>query len=151
MKTDPDQNGTPNMIANNASLATLTVFQTGQLFGFPVKLLNFPSQGDTHLLYGLGRILSKIVGHDIVRALGRQHYSEQFHFMIFRKALDLDDFAVWFFLICPLQSIHTLIRLDSTRVIHLAVVFERAVIDLFQKLRYTTVGRLEKVDTSAFA
>jgi len=111
----------------------LTAFQPGQLFGLPVKLLNLPTQG-AHLLYGRQGMLSKIVGHDIVRALGRQHHSEQFHLMLLGKAFDLDHFAVLFFRFRPCQSIHPLIGLRSTRIIHLAVVLKWAVIHLLQSL-----------------
>ena len=97
---DPDQDGTTDMVADNSGFATLATFQSGELFGFSVKLLNFPAQA-THFLYGLRVVLSKIVGDDIVRALSRQHHPEQFHLMVFGKALDLDQFAMLFFSIRP--------------------------------------------------
>lgn len=44
MQTDPNQNGAPNLIANNARQATLATFQSGQLLGLPGKLLNILPQ-----------------------------------------------------------------------------------------------------------
>ncbi len=130
---DPHQDSTANMVADNSGFATLATFQSGQLFRLSVKLLNLPPQA-THFLYGLRVVLSKIVGNDIIRALGRQHHPEQFHFMVFGKALELHHFAMLSFRLRPLQPIHTPIRLHPTRIIHLPVVLERAIIDLFQVL-----------------
>ncbi|MEP7284146.1 MAG: hypothetical protein ABI947_00095 [Chloroflexota bacterium] len=53
-----------------------------------MKLLNLAVQA-THVLGGLGRVLSHIVGGDIVRALGRKHQPEQFHLTAFGKVLDM--------------------------------------------------------------
>jgi len=47
---DPDQDGTANMVAQNARGAALAAFQSGELFGFPMKLLNLPAQA-AHLVY----------------------------------------------------------------------------------------------------
>ena len=102
---DPNQNCTPNVVTDNSGLAALATFQSSQLFGFSVKLLNFPAQA-THFLHGLRVVLSKIVGNDVVRTLGRQHHPEQFHFMVFRKALEFQNFTMLFFSIRPLQPIH---------------------------------------------
>ena len=63
LKPDPHQNCTSNVVADNSGLAALATFQSGQLFGFSVKLLNFPAQA-THFLHGLRVVLSKIVGHE---------------------------------------------------------------------------------------
>ena len=109
LEPDPYQNCTPNVVADNSGLSALATFQSGQLFGFSVKLLNFPAQA-THFLYGLRVVLSKIVGNDIVRALSRQHHPEQFHLMFFRKALEFHNFAMLFFSIRPLQPIYTAVR-----------------------------------------
>jgi hypothetical protein len=39
-------------------------------------------------------VLSQVVGHTIVRALGGEHTPEQFHPMPFRNVLDMDQLAV---------------------------------------------------------
>lgn len=70
LELDPYHNCTANVVTDNSGLATLATFQSGELFGFSVKLLNFPTQA-THFLDGLRVILSNIVGDDIVRALSR--------------------------------------------------------------------------------
>jgi hypothetical protein len=69
------------MVSDNSGFTTLTVFQPGQLFGFAVKLLDFPTQA-AHRLYSLRVVLRHGVGHNIVRAPGRKHYSEELHFML---------------------------------------------------------------------
>ena len=97
LEAHPDQDGTPDMIAHDASLPTLATFQAGQLFGLSMKLLNLPTPA-THLLRGRRVVLSPVVGDDIVRALGGQHNPEQFHFVSLGEAFDFDDFAVGDFL-----------------------------------------------------
>jgi hypothetical protein len=64
LEANPDQDGASDMIALDARQARLTAINTGGLFGLAVKLLKLPTRA-THLLRGLGRILSKIVGGDI--------------------------------------------------------------------------------------
>lgn len=130
---DPYQDGTANVISDNTSFATLATFETGELFGFSVKLLNLPTEA-AHLLHGLGVILSKVVGDDIVRALRRQHQPEQFHLVVFGETLEVDDLAMPAFLIRPLQPIHAAVRQNCARIIHLAVILERTIINLFQTL-----------------
>src|SRR3990172_6777230 len=102
-QTDPNQNSTGNMVSDNSRFATLTTFQPSQLFGFSVKLLDLPTKA-THLLYSLRVVLRHVVGHNIVRALGRKHYSEEFHFMTARKSFDFDDFAMLFFGFRPCET-----------------------------------------------
>src|SRR5450759_279487 len=89
-ETNPNQNGTANVIPDDSRFATLTTIKTGQLLGFLVKLLDLPAKA-AHILYDLHVVLSHLVRHDIIRALGRQHYSEKFHLMFGRKALNFDD------------------------------------------------------------
>jgi len=103
-ETNPNQNGTANVIPNDSRIATLTAFKTGQLLGFSVKLLDLPAKA-AHILYDLHLVLSHLVRHDIVRALGRQHYSENFHLMLGRKTFDFDDLTLLLFCFCPLQAI----------------------------------------------
>ena len=81
----PNQDSTPDMVSDNPVFSTLASLQPGQLFGFTMKLLNLPTKA-THFLYSLRIVLSHFVCYDIVRALGRQHHSKQFHFVIFWKA-----------------------------------------------------------------
>lgn len=87
LETNPNQNGAGNVVSDNSGFTALTTFQTSQLFGFTVKLLDFPTKA-THLLYSLGVVLRHVVRHNIVRALGRKHHSEKFHFVAAWKALD---------------------------------------------------------------
>ncbi len=93
LESYPDQDGTPDVIAHDARFAALTAFQTSDLFGLAMKLLNLPTPA-VHLLNRRRLGLSRVVGHDVVRALGRQRYSEQFHFVIFGEALDFDRLAM---------------------------------------------------------
>src|SRR5690606_34120178 len=88
-ETYPDQNSTSNMASDNTSFAALTTFQSSQLIRFSAKLTDFPPKS-THLLYSLRVVLRHVVGHNIVRALGRKHNPEKFHFVIARKSFDLD-------------------------------------------------------------
>ena len=81
------------MIALNASFTTLTLFDTSQLFAFPMQLLNLPTEA-THLLGGLGRVLSGVIGHDPIRAVGRHRDPETLNQMVLRKAFDFERFAV---------------------------------------------------------
>ena len=110
LETDPYQNSTGNMISDDSGFTTLATFQASQLFGFAVKLLDFPTKA-AHFLYSLRVVLRHVVGHNLVRALGSEHNPEEFHLMITRKAFDLDYFAMLFFSFCPFQRIHPPIRL----------------------------------------
>src|SRR6476661_2978828 len=130
-QTHPDQDRTPNMVADNPCLATLTSFQAGDLLGFAMKLLNLPTPA-AYLVDGWRRILRHVIGDNIVRALGRQHNPEQFHFGITRQTLQLDAFATVAFLRGPEQAIHALIWLLPARVINLTVIFDWTVVDLLQ-------------------
>src|SRR5512143_1296193 len=98
------------MIALNPSLATLAAFQTGDLLAFAVQLLNLPAKA-TRLLSSLRGILSGIVGHDPIRAVGRHLNPEQTHLVVFGKALDLDRLPVRYFGSAPGQRIHSLVGL----------------------------------------
>ncbi len=124
----PNQDDAGNMISDNSGFAALTTFQSGQLFGFAVKLLDLPTKA-THLLYGLRVVLRHVVGDNIVRALGRKHNPEKFHFMTTWKSFDLDCFAMLFLSFCLFESIHSLIRLGTARIVHLPIIFEWTVVD----------------------
>src|SRR5271157_4265552 len=133
LETNPDQDGTANMITDDPGFPALAAFDPGQLFGFAVKLLDLPAQA-AHFLYDLRVVLSQVVRHDIVRALGRQHHSEEFHLISTRKAFDLDQFAMFLFTLGPRQRIHSPIRLGTARIIDLAVILERTVEDLVEPI-----------------
>jgi hypothetical protein len=51
-ETDPDQNGAADVISNNSGLSALAAFNAGQLLGFAVKLLDFPTEV-AHILYDI--------------------------------------------------------------------------------------------------
>jgi hypothetical protein len=70
-ETNPNQNGTANVVPDDSSFATLIAFNTRQLLGFSVKLLDLPAKA-AHILYDLHVVLSHLVRHDIVRALRRR-------------------------------------------------------------------------------
>src|SRR5215213_1066222 len=123
----PDQDRTPNMVADNARLPALAAFNPRDLFGFAMKLLNLPTPA-AYLVDGWRRILRHVIGDNIVRALGRQHNPEQFHFLLAWQPLQLDGFTAVAFLRRPEQTIHALIRLLPARVINLTVIFDRTVI-----------------------
>ena len=92
-ESDPDEKSTANVVALNACLATLAAFQARNLFTFSMQLLDLPADA-THPLGGLSGILSRVVGHEVVRAVGRHLNAEQLHLGVFRKASDLDSFAM---------------------------------------------------------
>ena len=60
LQTHPSQDGTTDVIAHDSRLTTLAAFQAGKLFGFTVKLLNFPTPA-AHLLRGRRVVLSPVV------------------------------------------------------------------------------------------
>src|SRR5258708_15450054 len=131
LEANPDKDGTGDMVALDTCQTALTAFNASSLLGFAVKLLNFPAQG-THVSCILRGLLSKIVRGDIVRALRGKHQPEQFHAMAFGKILDMQRFAMLYFLIAPIQAIHSLIASLFVAVIHLAVILERAMLSFLQ-------------------
>ena|SRR6218665_475370 len=92
-QTNPHQYGAGDVVALGACLTTLATLNAGQLPCLTMKLPNLPAQA-TRILCGRRTILSQVVGDDPVRAVCGHLYSEQFHFMLFRKALYLDRFAM---------------------------------------------------------
>ena len=92
-QTNPHKHGASNVIALDSGLSTLTALDSGELFRLSMKLLHLPAQG-TRLLCTPRDILSQVVRHDRVRAMGRHRNAEQFYLVLFGKALDLDDLAV---------------------------------------------------------
>ena len=90
---DPNQHSTAIVVTNNSFLSTLTIFKTSQLFGFAVKLLDFPAKA-AHILDDLHIILLHLVRDDVICALGRQHNPKEFHSISTRKSFDLDKFAL---------------------------------------------------------
>ena len=69
LQTNPNQESAGDVISDNPGLATLATFQAGQLLGFAMKLLNLPTKA-AYFLYGLGVVLSHVIGHNLVRAPG---------------------------------------------------------------------------------
>lgn len=146
LEAHPNQHSTGNVISDDPGFAALATFQASQLLGFTVKLLDLPTKA-THLLYGLRVVLRHVIGYDIIRALGRKHHPEEFHFVIARKTLDLDNFAALLLGFCPFERIDSSVRLRTARIIDLAVVFERAVVDflaLFNR-QHDFLGRIPTV------
>jgi len=146
VESDPNKQSTSDMIALDAGCATLTTFQTGQLLAFAMQLLNLPTEA-THLLGGLGGVLSGIIGHDPIRAAGRHHNPETLHFMCFGKAFDFELFALLQFSLTPTKAINALIGLFASGVINLTIVFERAVIELLQRFnkQHQLFGRIPSI------
>jgi hypothetical protein len=70
-ETNPNQNGTANVVPDDSSFATLISFNTRQLLGFSVKLLDLPTKA-AHILYDLHVVLSHLVSNNIIRALRRR-------------------------------------------------------------------------------
>ena len=52
----PNQNSTGDMVSNNSGFATLATFQTSQLLGFTMKLLDLLTEA-TRFLYSLRVVL----------------------------------------------------------------------------------------------
>jgi len=75
LEPHPNQDRTTDMVSDNSGYAALISFKSSQLFRFTVKLLDLPAKV-AHILYDLHVVLSHLVRHDVVRALGGQHYSE---------------------------------------------------------------------------
>ncbi|MDG4553183.1 MAG: hypothetical protein P9E24_02880 [Candidatus Competibacter sp.] len=100
LEPDPDQEGTADR--TDARLSALTAFQPSNLFAFAAQLLDLPTKA-THLLSGLRGILSGIVGHDPVRAVGSRHRNpEQARLVVFGKAFDLGPLLLMSALAWPL-------------------------------------------------
>ena len=64
----PDQKRTRNVVALYPRFATFAAFQPGHLFAFAVPLLNLPTVA-TRLLCRRCRVLSDVVGDDVIRAV----------------------------------------------------------------------------------
>ena len=142
----PDQKGTRNMVALNPRLATFTSLQTGHLFTFAVQLLNLPAVA-TRLLGGRRRILSDVVGDDIIRAVGGYLNPETLPFVVFRKPFDFAAVAWLHFRLAPGQRVHVPLRLPSAGIIHQAMVAQRAVVNLLERLdeEHQVFGRVPGV------
>ena len=88
------------MIALDTCLTALTAFQPRHLFACAMQLLNLPAEA-ARLLCRLRRVLSQVVGHDVVRAVGGDRDPESSHLMVFGEALDLDPLAAREFRLRP--------------------------------------------------
>ena len=60
-ETNPNQNGTANVISDASGFATLISFNTCQVLGLTVKLLDLPTKA-AHILYDLHVVLRHLVG-----------------------------------------------------------------------------------------
>ena len=132
-ESDPNQKRTADMMAVDARRTALATFQACHLFAFAVQLLTLPTEA-ARLLCGLGRILSQVIGHDRVRAVGRHRHPEELHRMIFREAFDLDPLPVCQFGSTPLQRVYPPEGVSTAGIIHLAMVLERAIGALVERL-----------------
>lgn len=132
-QAQPDEHGTGDMVSLDARLAALVFLDAGDLLEFAVKLLDLPAHA-THLLYGSVRILSQVVGDDPIRAVGGYRNPEQFDLVVFRETLDLDELAMRPVVVGPRQLVDAAIRLLAAGIVDLAVVLERAVINLVQRI-----------------
>ena len=128
---NPDQQGTADMIALNTRFAALAALQPGKLLAFTVQLLNLPTKA-TRLLCGLGRNLSRVVGHDPVRAVSRHLNPEQTHLVVFGKALDFDPLAGVQLRRLPVQRVKAGVGAMTVRIVHLAIGFQRTVVHFAQ-------------------
>lgn len=120
------------MITLNTRLTTLAAFQSGDLFAFAVKLLDLPTKA-ARLLCRQRGILSGIVRHDPVCAVGRHLNPEQAHLMVIGKALEVDSLTVDQLLRVPFQRVHTMVRALPVGVIPLAVVLQQTIVDLRER------------------
>ena len=74
-------------------------------------------------------VLLHLVWNDIVRALGRQHDSENVPRMFSRKTCDFDDLALRCFFLRPFQAVNPLRGVRTTGIVHLTIVFQWAVVN----------------------
>lgn len=112
LQTHPHQQRTRYVVALDTSFATLAILKTRELLGFAMKLLNLPAQG-AHLLSVVCRTLRQVVGHDPFRAVGGHLNPEQLHFVVTRKAPDLDQFALLQVSLAPTQLLDAPVRCFS--------------------------------------
>jgi hypothetical protein len=84
LEPDPDQEGATDVVALNPGFSALAAFQPCHLLAFAVQLLN-SSVETARLLCRLGGILSGVVGHDPVRAVGGHLNPEQVHLVVLQK------------------------------------------------------------------
>ena len=97
-----------------------------------MKLLHLPAQG-TPLLCAPRDILSQVVRHDQVRAMGGHRHAEQFYLVLFGKPLDLDGLAVRSFALAPTERIDMPVSQCAARVVDQAIALQWAVIDLARR------------------
>jgi hypothetical protein len=70
------------------------------------------------------------MGDNEVCAVGRHLNPETLHVMGFGKAFDVEQLAMLQFCLTPMESIDSLIVLVPTRIIHLTIIFQGAIIGL---------------------
>jgi hypothetical protein len=135
LEAHPNQDGPGDLSTLDTGQAPLAIFKARAWLGLAVKLLNFPAQA-TPLVRGLGRILSQIEGGDSVRALGRKHPPEQFHWMTVGTICAGQRLAMLPFVIGPTQAIQPLVATLVGAGVQLAISRERAGIDLGSSARW---------------
>src|SRR6185312_7221472 len=85
-----------------ALFSGLAVLQSGHLFQFSMKLLNFPADG-RRLSYTICRSLSHVIRHDIICPVGRNLDAEEFYFHWAGEAFDLHQLTVLQGFLIPFQ------------------------------------------------
>lgn len=128
-QANPNQHGASDVIALNPRLSALAALDPGELLSLSMKLLNLPAQG-TRLLRAPRDVLSQVVRHDRVRAMGGHRNAEQLYLVLFGKPLDLDDLSVRSFALTPTERIDMPVSRCAARVIDQAIALQWAVIDL---------------------
>jgi len=88
-------------------------------------LLYFPADS-THILYGDGGVLGKVVGGDVFRAVCRRN-PEQLHLVIHWESVDFDGLATQHFVAEPAQVGNGLVGVCALAVIDFPVGFKRAI------------------------
>lgn len=132
-QSHPDQECIADVIVLNPRLATLAAFEPRNPLTLAVQLLGLPTKA-TRLLCSLCSILSGIVGHGPVRAVGKHLNPEQAHLVVFGKALNFNSLTMGQLVGAPGQRIDTSVGVLAAGIIHLAVVFQRTIVNFLRRL-----------------
>ena len=120
------------MIALNACKSALTVLNAREWLGCAEQLLNLPPSSRwldaDNFFDSTNRILSPIVGNDIVRALRRKHQPEQLYTMTFGYRLEMNTLSMLLFSLAPRQLANVLVWFCRIGIIIIkTVAFDRAI------------------------
>ena len=142
----PHEEGAGDVVALDAGLAALAGLQPRGLLGFAMRLLDLPAEA-ARLARRLRRILSQVVGHDPVRAVGGHLDPEQAQLVLFGKAVDFDGFAPSPTRPGSSPRHQSAGRASGAGVIDLPVGFQRTVVDLAEGLdeQHQILGRIPTV------